>query len=321
MVEKILDDRENRFVLFPIKYNSIWNMYKKAVASFWTVEEISFSDLDDWEKLSDNEKTFLENTLAFFAASDGIVNENLVTRFYNDIKVPEARAFYTFQMAIESIHSECYSLLIDTYVSDEKKKQKLFNGIDENQCIRKKADWALKWIESTDNFGTRLVAFAIVEGVFFSGAFASIYYIKEKGLLHALTFSNELISRDESLHTEFAILLYSQLENRLTEHEVHNIVKEAVSLEIEFIVDTLQCGLLGLNAELMSEYIKYVADRLVVQLGYSKIYDIHKCPLDFMERISMSNKSNFFEVRVAEYSKANIDKSNLKLTFEDTDDF
>ena len=321
MVEKILDDRENRFVLFPIKYNSIWNMYKKAVASFWTVEEISFSDLDDWEKLSDNEKTFLENTLAFFAASDGIVNENLVTRFYNDIKVPEARAFYTFQMAIESIHSECYSLLIDTYVSDETKKQKLFNGIDENQCIRKKADWALKWIESTDNFGTRLVAFAIVEGVFFSGAFASIYYIKEKGLLHALTFSNELISRDESLHTEFAILLYSQLENRLTEHEVHNIVKEAVSLEIEFIVDTLQCGLLGLNAELMSEYIKYVADRLVVQLGYSKIYDIHKCPLDFMERISMSNKSNFFEVRVAEYSKANIDKSNLKLTFEDTDDF
>jgi ribonucleoside-diphosphate reductase beta chain len=296
-------------------------MYKKAVASFWTVEEISFSDLDDWEKLSDNEKTFLENTLAFFAASDGIVNENLVTRFYNDIKVPEARAFYTFQMAIESIHSECYSLLIDTYVSDETKKQKLFNGIDENQCIRKKADWALKWIESTDNFGTRLVAFAIVEGVFFSGAFASIYYIKEKGLLHALTFSNELISRDESLHTEFAILLYSQLENRLTEHEVHNIVKEAVSLEIEFIVDTLQCGLLGLNAELMSEYIKYVADRLVVQLGYSKIYDIHKCPLDFMERISMSNKSNFFEVRVAEYSKANIDKSNLKLTFEDTDDF
>jgi ribonucleoside-diphosphate reductase beta chain len=321
MVEKILDDSENRFVLFPIKYNSIWNMYKKAVASFWTVEEISFSDLDDWQKLSNNEQKFLENTLAFFAASDGIVNENLVTRFYNDVKVPEARAFYTFQMAIESIHSECYSLLIDTYVSDETKKQKLFNGIDENQCIRKKADWALKWIESTENFGTRLVAFAIVEGVFFSGAFASIYYIKEKGLLHALTFSNELISRDESLHTEFAILLYSQLENRLPEQEVHNIVKEAVSLEIEFIVDTLQCGLLGLNAELMSEYIKYVADRLVVQLGYSKIYDIHKCPLDFMERISMSNKSNFFEVRVAEYSKANIDKSNLKLTFEDTDDF
>lgn len=321
MVDQLLDESENRYVLFPIKYNTVWDMYKKAVASFWTVEEISFSDVDDWNKLSDNERTFLENTLAFFAGSDGIVNENLVTRFYNDVKIPEARAFYTFQMAIESIHSECYSLLIDTYVNDEQKKNKLFNGIEENVCIRKKAEWALKWIESSDSFATRLIAFAVVEGVFFSGAFASIYYIKEKGLLHALTFSNELISRDESLHTEFAILLYSLLENKLSEAEVHAIVKEAVILEIEFIVDTLKCGLLGMNAELMSEYIKYVADRLVVQLGYSKIYNIHKCPLDFMERISMSNKSNFFEVRVAEYSKATIDKSNLKLTFEDTDDF
>lgn len=321
MADQILDESENRYVLFPIKYKSVWDMYKKAVASFWTVEEISFSDVDDWNKLSDNERTFLENTLAFFAGSDGIVNENLVTRFYNDVKIPEARAFYTFQMAIESIHSECYSLLIDTYVNDEQKKNKLFNGIEENVCIRKKAEWALKWIESTDSFATRLIAFAVVEGVFFSGAFASIYYIKEKGLLHALTFSNELISRDESLHTEFAILLYSLLENKLSEAEVHNIVKEAVILETEFIVDTLKCGLLGMNADLMSEYIKYVADRLVVQLGYSKIYNIHKCPLDFMERISMSNKSNFFEVRVAEYSKATIDKSNLKLTFEDTDDF
>ena len=321
MADQILDESENRYVLFPIKYKSVWDMYKKAVASFWTVEEISFSDVDDWNKLSDNERTFLENTLAFFAGSDGIVNENLVTRFYNDVKIPEARAFYTFQMAIESIHSECYSLLIDTYVHDEQKKNKLFNGIEENVCIRKKAEWALKWIESTDSFATRLIAFAVVEGVFFSGAFASIYYIKEKGLLHALTFSNELISRDESLHTEFAILLYSLLENKLSEAEVHTIVKEAVVLETEFIVDTLKCGLLGMNADLMSEYIKYVADRLVVQLGYSKIYNIHKCPLDFMERISMSNKSNFFEVRVAEYSKATIDKSNLKLTFEDTDDF
>jgi ribonucleotide reductase beta subunit family protein with ferritin-like domain len=321
MTDQILDESENRYVLFPIKYKSVWDMYKKAVSSFWTVEEISFSDVDDWNKLSDNERTFLENTLAFFAGSDGIVNENLVTRFYNDVKIPEARAFYTFQMAIESIHSECYSLLIDTYVNDEQKKNKLFNGIEENVCIRKKAEWALKWIESSESFATRLIAFAVVEGVFFSGAFASIYYIKEKGLLHALTFSNELISRDESLHTEFAILLYSLLENKLSEADVHAIVNEAVLLEIEFIVDTLKCGLLGMNAELMSEYIKYVADRLVVQLGYSKIYNIYKCPLDFMERISMSNKSNFFEVRVAEYSKATIDKSNLKLTFEDTDDF
>lgn len=320
-MDKILDENENRFVLFPIKYNSIWSMYKKAVASFWTVEEISFTDIEEWKKLTDNERLFIENTLAFFAASDGIVNENLVTRFYNDVKIPEARAFYTFQMAIESIHSECYSLLIDTYVQDEKHKLKLLNGIDENVCIKNKADWAIKWIESGANFATRLVAFAIVEGVFFSGAFASIYYIKEKGILHALTFSNELISRDESLHTEFAILLYSLLDNKLSTEEIHTIVKEAVSLEIDFVVNTLKCGLLGINSELMSEYIKYVADRLVVQLGYERIYNIMKCPLDFMERISMSNKSNFFEVRVAEYSKATIDKSNLKFTFEDTDDF
>lgn len=321
MTEPILDTSGNRYVLFPIKYTNVWNMYKKAVASFWTVEEISFTDTDDWDKLTKNEQTFLENTLAFFAGSDGIVNENLVTRFYNDIQIPEAKAFYTFQMAIESIHSECYSLLIDTYIKDEKKKNELFNAIDNNPTIKKKADWALKWIASEESFATRLIAFAIVEGIFFSGAFASIYYIKEKGLLHSLTFSNELISRDESLHTEFAIMLYGLMEKKLDESVVHSIFEEAVELEIEFVVDTLQIGLLGINAELMSEYIKFVADRLLVQLNYNKLYNINNCPLDFMERISITNKSNFFEVRVAEYSKATIDKSNLTFEFNNEEDF
>ena len=317
MTEQILSTSNNRYVLFPIKYSSVWDMYKKAVASFWTVEEISFSDIEDWNKLTPNEQLFIENTLAFFAGSDGIVNENLVTRFYNDVQIPEAKAFYTFQMAIESIHSECYSLLIDTYISDEKRKTELFNAIDNNPTIKNKADWALKWIDSSESFATRLVAFAIVEGIFFSGAFASIYFIKEKGILHSLTFSNELISRDESLHTEFAILLYGLLENKLEESDVHAIFEEAVQLEIDFVVNTLKCGLLGINAGLMSDYIKYVADRLLVQLNYKKIYNIQNCPLDFMERISITNKSNFFEVRVAEYSKATIDKSNLNFTFGD----
>jgi ribonucleotide reductase beta subunit family protein with ferritin-like domain len=297
-------------------------MYKKAVASFWTVEEISFNDTSDWDKLSENEKHFIENTLAFFAASDGIVNENLVTRFYSDVQIPEAKAFYTFQMAMESIHSECYSLLIDTYITCNDKKKMLFNAINENVCIKKKADWAIKWIDCNDSFNSRLIAFAIVEGIFFSGAFASIYYIKEKGILHSLTFSNELISRDESLHTEFAILLYSHLENRLSEEDTHAIFQEAVDLEKEFIIDTLQCNLLGLNKELMSSYIEYVANRLLVQLGYNKLFEnVDKCPLDFMERISITNKSNFFEVRVAEYSKSMLNKENLSLKFDTDDDF
>jgi ribonucleotide reductase beta subunit family protein with ferritin-like domain len=320
-IEPLLDEKQNRYVMFPIQYYSIWDMYKKAVTAFWTVEEIDFSDAADWQKLSENEQTFIENTLAFFAGSDGIVNENLVTRFYNDIQIPEAKAFYTFQMAIESIHSECYSLLIDTYIKDESKKIKLFNAMENNDTIQRKAEWAIRWIESGDSFATRLVAFAIVEGIFFSGAFASIYYIKEKGLLRSLTFSNELISRDESLHTEFAILLYNLLNNRLSQETVHSIFQEAVQLEIEFITDTLKCNLLGINSTLMTDYIKYVADRLLVQLKYDKLYDIKKCPLDFMERISITNKSNFFEVRVAEYSKATIDKTNLNLTFEESIDF
>lgn len=310
-------DTKDRFVMFPIEHKDMWEMYKKAVASFWTVEEISFSDAHEWERLSDNEKLFIENTLAFFAASDGIVNENLVTRFYEDVPIAEARAFYTFQMAIESIHSECYSLLIDTYIKDQTRKSELFESIQRNEVIREKAEWAMRWIQSTDSFAKRLIAFAIVEGVFFSGAFASIYFIKEKGFLKSLTFSNELISRDEGLHTEFAVLLYNKQGDRIPQEEVHMIFKEAVDLEKRFICDSLQCNLLGMNAEAMSNYIEFVANRLLTQLNYERLYNIHNCPLDFMERISITNKSNFFEVRVAEYSRANLDKSNQQLVFDE----
>ena len=315
--EPILQEERNRYVMFPIVHNDMWQMYKKAVASFWTVEEINFSDSDDWNKLSENERAFVETTLAFFAASDGIVNENLVTRFYNDVPCSEARAFYTFQMAIESIHSECYSLLIDTYVKNDARKQQLFNALDEDPVIKAKGEWALRWIESNDDFASRLLAFAIVEGVFFSGAFASIFFIKEKGLLHSLTFSNELISRDEGLHTEFAVLLFNKLQHRPSADVVHNIFREAVDLEKAFVRDALKCDLLGLNADLMGEYVEFVANRLLIQLGYEASFDTHACPLDFMERISITNKSNFFEVRVAEYSKSAISKDNAALSFDD----
>ena len=310
-------DSANRYVMFPIHHNDMWNLYKKAVASFWTVEEISFSDAHEWNKLSDNEKFFIENTLAFFAASDGIVNENLVTRFYEEVPISEARAFYTFQMAIESIHSECYSLLIDTYIKDNNRREELFSSMEHSNVIQDKANWALRWIQSSDSFAKRLIAFAIVEGVFFSGAFASIYFIKEKGILQSLTFSNELISRDEALHTEFAVLLYNKQNDRLPQEQVHTIFREAVDLEKRFICEALQCNLLGLNAEAMSKYIEFVANRLLVQLNYDRLYDIHTCPLDFMERISITNKSNFFEVRVAEYSRATLDKTDQALVFEE----
>jgi ribonucleotide reductase beta subunit family protein with ferritin-like domain len=297
----------------------MWEMYKKATASFWTVEEISFSDAHDWTKLSENEKFFIENTLAFFAASDGIVNENLVTRFYNEVPIAEARAFYTFQMAIESIHSECYSLLIDTYIKDPNRRTELFESMKNNIVIRDKAEWAVRWIESSDSFAKRLIAFAIVEGVFFSGAFASIYFIKEKGILNSLTFSNELISRDEALHTEFAILLYNKQTDRLEQSEVHTIFAEAVELEKRFVCESLQCNLLGINSDAMSKYIEFVANRLLSQLNYDHLYDIQSCPLDFMERISITNKSNFFEVRVSEYSRANLDKTKEALVFDEED--
>jgi len=264
-------------------------------------------------------KFFLENQLAFFAGSDGIVIENLAARFCREITVPEAKCFYTFQMAIEAVHSETYSLLIDTYIKDEGRKQHLFSAIDTIPTIRKKAEWALQFIsDEVLPFATRLIAFAIVEGVFFSGAFASIYFIKEKGILEALTFSNELISRDESLHTEFAVLLFSLIENKPPQQVVHHMFKEAVEIEIEFITESIPCSLLGLNSEMMSSYIKYVADRLLKQLNYPTLYDIPDCPLDFMQRISLENKTNFFEARVSDYSKSS---SKDKLSFSTDDDF
>jgi len=323
-IEPLLQEDNSRFVLFPIKYNKIWKMYKKAQASFWTADEISFkqSDLDEWEKLDTNSKFFLERQLAFFAGSDGIVMENLASRFCREVAIPEAKNFYAFQLAMESVHSETYSLIIDTYIKDEKKKAHLFNAIDEIKCIKDKADWALKWIDNPQiDFSIRLIGFAIVEGVFFSGAFASIYYVKEKGILEALTFSNELISRDESLHTEFAILLFSYVVNKPSEVVVHDIFKDAVAIEIEFITQAIPCNLLGMNSDLMTEYIKFTADRLLVQLGYSQIWNISKCPLDFMDRISLDNKSNFFDVRVSDYSKASINNDKSELVFGDSDDF
>jgi ribonucleoside-diphosphate reductase subunit M2 len=324
ITEPLLDEDNSRFVLFPIKYPKIWKMYKKAQASFWTADEISFkqNDLDEWDKLDDNSKFFLERQLAFFAGSDGIVMENLASRFCREVAIPEAKNFYAFQLAMEGVHSETYSLIIDTYIKDDKKKAHLFNAINEIKCINDKAQWALKWIDNPQiDFSLRLIAFAIVEGVFFSGAFASIYYVKEMGILEALTFSNELISRDESLHTEFAILLFSYVNNKPSEQVVHDIFKEAVAIEIEFITQAIPCNLLGLNADLMTEYIKFTADRLLVQLGYSQLWKISKCPLDFMERISLDNKSNFFDVRVSDYSKASVNNDKSELTFQDTDDF
>jgi ribonucleotide reductase beta subunit family protein with ferritin-like domain len=315
--EPLLQENDDRFVMFPINHPKMWELYKKATSSFWIVEEIDFSDAHEWEKLTPNEQEFLENTLAFFAASDGIVNENIVTRFYNDIPITEARAFYTFQMAIETVHSECYSLLIDTYIKNPVRKRRMFDALNTTPVIREKGEWAMRWLQSDASFAERLVAFAIVEGVFFSGAFASIYYIKEKGILKSLTFSNELISRDEGLHTEFAVLLYNTLNNRLSQETVETIFRSAVELEKKFVCESLRCGLLGLNATLMGQYIEFVGNRLLKQLGYDPCFETHVCPLDFMERISITNKSNFFEVRVAEYSRANIDKTHGELQFED----
>jgi len=313
MSEELLTESINRFVLYPIKYTEIWHMYKRAVASFWTVEEIDFSkDINDWEnKLTENERTFIENILAFFSYSDGLVDENIMTNLYNDVKVPEARAFYTFQSAIESIHSETYSLMIDTYVKDQEKRNKLFDGMNTISSIKKKADWGIKWMSDKNaTFAQRLVAFAIIEGVMFQASFAAIYYLKERNLMPGLCSSNVLISRDEGLHTEFAVLLYSMLKNKLDENTVIKLLKEAVDIEIEFITDSIPCSMIGMNNELMTEYIKFVADRLIVQLGYSKIYN-SKNPFPFMERLSLENKDNFFEQRSLDYSKANIGKKDV----------
>jgi ribonucleotide reductase beta subunit family protein with ferritin-like domain len=311
MSRELLLSDDNRFVMFPIKDNDIWKMYKKQIDCFWRPEEIDLvKDINHWKILNDDERHFIKMILAFFASSDGIVLENLAVRFMSDVKLAEARAFYGFQIAMENIHSETYSLLIDTLIKDEEEKHKLFNSIDNFPCIKKKADWATKWInDKKTSFATRLVAFACVEGIFFSGAFCSIFWLKTRGLMDGLCFSNELISRDEALHTEFAILLYSRLANKLSKKKIQEIVKNAVEIEIEFICDALPCRLIGMNSTLMEQYIKFVADRLLVQLGSEKIYDVEN-PFQFMDLISVESKTNFFEKRVSEYALATKEKSD-----------
>ena len=307
--EPLLVEDENRYVMFPIQDQSIWQMYKKQVDCFWRPEEIDLSkDLASWKTLSDDERYFIKMIIAFFAASDGIVLENLGMRFMSEVQLSEARAFYGFQIAMENIHSEVYSLLIDTYVKDSAEKKTLFEALEHFPCIKKKADWAIKWInDRRSSFATRLLAFACVEGIFFSGAFCSIFWLKKRGKMPGLTFSNELISRDEALHTEFAVLLYKKLTKQLPKKRVYEIIKEAVEIEKEFICDALPCRLISMNSKLMSQYIEYCADRLCVQLGYDKIYGA-SCPFDFMEQISCEGKTNFFEKRVGEYSLANKEK-------------
>jgi len=303
--EPLLTENDSRYVMFPIQDNEIWKMYKKQVDCFWRAEEIDLSkDITQWnsETLNDNERYFISMILAFFAASDGIVTENLAIRFMSDVQLAEARAFYGFQIAIENIHNEVYSLLIDSLIKSEEQKNKLFAGIENFPCIKKKSDWALRWInDKRSSFYTRLIAFACIEGIFFSGAFCSIYWLKKRGLMPGLTFSNELISRDEALHTEFAILLYNKTQKRYPKQKVHDIIKEAVEIEKEFICEALPCRLIGMNSKLMSQYIEFVADRLSLQLGYDKIYNSSN-PFDFMEMISVEGKTNFFEKRVSEYA-------------------
>ena len=317
--EPLLIADDSRFVMFPIQHDDIWNMYKKQVDCFWRAEEVDLSkDLTDWKKLNKDEKHFISMVLAFFAASDGIVLENLGLRFMSEVQNSEARAFYGFQIAMENIHSQMYSQLIETYIEDREEKSKMFNALDNFPCIKKKADWAKKWIgDNRSSFATRLVAFACVEGIFFSGAFCSIFWLKKRGLLPGLTFSNELISRDEALHTEFAVLLYTKLLKKVNKNKINELIKEAVSIEKEFITEALPCRLIGMNSNLMATYIEFIADRLCVQLGYEPIYNASN-PFDFMELISVESKTNFFEKRVSEYALA--DKVQTKDVFDFNDD-
>ncbi|VDO03030.1 unnamed protein product [Rodentolepis nana] len=306
-IEPLLEPNPSRFVVMPIQYHDIWEFYKKAVASFWTVEEVDLTkDLTDWERLNDGERHFISHVLAFFAASDGIVNENLCMNFCQEVQIPEARCFYGMQIAVENIHSEMYSLLIDTYVKEPAKRDFLFNAIETLPCVKKKADWALRWIANKDaTYAERVMAFAAVEGVFFSGSFASIFWLKKRGLMPGLTFSNELISRDEGLHTDFACLIFKHIVNKPSAKRVHEIMRDAVEIECEFLTDALPVDLIGMNCRLMCQYIRYVADRLLSELGYEKIYKDTN-PFDFMENISLEGKTNFFEKRVAEYQRAGV---------------
>ncbi|GER38910.1 ribonucleoside-diphosphate reductase small chain [Striga asiatica] len=304
--EPLLAPNPDRFCMFPIQYPQIWEMYKKAEASFWTAEEVDLSgDLRHWSTLTDGERHFVKHVLAFFAASDGIVLENLAGRFMKEVQVSEARAFYGFQIAIENIHSEMYSLLLESYIKDPAEKSMLFRAVETIPCVEKKAKWAMRWIDGSESFAERLLAFACVEGIFFSGSFCAIFWLKKRGLMPGLTFSNELISRDEGLHCDFACLLYGLLKMKLSEERVKGIVADAVAIEREFVCDALPCALVGMNGELMSQYIEFVADRLLGALGYGKLYGVAN-PFDWMELISLQGKTNFFEKRVGEYQKASV---------------
>ena len=319
MKEHILEENKSRFVMFPLKYHDIWEMYKTAEHSFWTAEEIDLAqDLTDWnDKLNADEKHYVKNVLAFFAASDGIVNENLAENFLKEVQYPEAKSFYGFQITIENIHSETYSLLIDTYIKDDDEKHRLFNAIDTVPSVKKKADWALKWIDS-DSFAERLIAFAAVEGIFFSGSFCSIFWLKKRGLMPGLAFSNELISRDEGLHCEFACLLHNKhVQNKVSPERITQIITEAVEIEKEFVTESLPVSLIGMNAKLMQQYIEFVADYWLVELGCKKVFNVDN-PFDFMDMLSLQNKGNFFEKRVSEYQKPkdrDIDFSSLDEDF------
>lgn len=320
--EPILAENPDRFVLFPIKYPKIWEWYKKSVASFWTAEEVDLSpDITDWEnKLTNDERHFIKHVLAFFAASDGIVNENLVLNFMREVQIPEARCFYGFQVAIENIHAEMYSLLIDTYIRDPREKDYLFHALRNLDCVSKKGQWALRWIENAPSFAHRLIAFAAVEGIFFSGSFCAIFWLKKRGLMPGLTFSNELISRDEGMHCDFACLLYSMLENKLDPRGVQSIITEAVTFEKEFVTDALPVSLIGMNAELMTQYIEFVADRLLVALGQPKVYGTAN-PFPWMDMISIQGKTNFFEKRVGDYQKAGVMTKREEQAFSMEADF
>ena len=320
--EPLLDETEDRYTIFPIRHQDVWDRYKQHMSVIWMAEEIDLSkDMSHWEKLSDGERHFIKNIIGFFAGSDGIVMENLANRFMREVKWPEAKFFYTCQAMIEGIHSETYSLLIDTYIHDPKEKRDLFDAIKTIPCVQKKADWALAWIDNMEaSFATRLLAFAVIEGIFFSGAFCAIFWLKQRGLMPGLTVSNEFIARDEGLHTDFACLLYSKITNRLTKQQAHKIVREAVKIEKQFITKSLPCELIGMNAKLMSQYIEFVADRLLIQLGYPKAYSAAN-PFQFMERISLENKDNFFEKRVTTYAKASVGKDAAKMVFDTNSDF
>jgi ribonucleoside-diphosphate reductase beta chain len=319
-MEKILTENKNRFVLFPIEHHDIWDYYKKSESVFWTAEEIDLSsDLIDWERLNDGERHFVKNVLAFFAASDGIVNENLAENFVNEVQYTEAKFFYGFQIMMENIHSETYSLLIDTYIKDKEEQNHLFNAIDTIPAVQKKAEWALKWIKSP-SFAERLIAFAAVEGIFFSGSFCSIFWLKKRGLMPGLSFSNELISRDEGLHCDFAVHLHNNhIENKVSPERIKEIIGSALEIEKEFITESLPVDLIGMNKDLMKQYLEYVADRLLVDLGVGKVYNSEN-PFDFMQNIAMENKTNFFEKRVSDYSKAAVGVNEGK-SFSIDEDF